>query len=236
VKVANRTREETICNLFSQIADRYEIINSLISFNQHLKWVRFAISKMDLKSGQNALDVCCGTGVLAREMAKKIGSQGQVTGLDFCEDMLKIAKSKIQKGQSPPLRLIKGNAMSLPFSADEFDRAAIGFALRNVASVEKVLSEMYRVIKPGGIVVALDMARPATPLLRNVFSLYLNYLVTFIGRIGTGSSGSYDWLAESLNDYPSPLQIRDKFFVAGFSQVTVYYLAFGVITVHVGKK
>jgi len=236
MKSTPRIKEEKINTIFSQIASRYDMINSLISFNQHLKWVRFAVSKMDLKTGQKALDVCCGTGILAVEMAQKVGAEGQIIGLDFCENMLKIAEDKIQRGQYAAVKLIKGNAMMLPFGDNEFDGAAIGFALRNVASIENVLSEMHRVVKPGGTVVALEIAKPVTPLFKEVFSLYFSYLVPLIGRIGVGSSGKYDWLPESLRDYPSPMKIKEKFLYAGFSEVFIYSLVLGAITVHLGKK
>jgi len=236
VRSAPRVKEEKINAIFSYIANHYDMINSLISLNQHLKWVRFAVSKMDLKTGEKALDVCCGTGTFAIEMAREVGAGGQVTGLDFCEDMLKIAENKIQREQCTMVTLLKGNAMMLPFGDNEFDGAAIGFALRNVLSIEKVLLEMHRVVKPGGAAVALEIAKPTAPIFKEIFYLYFSYLVPLIGRIGVGSSGKYDWLPESLKDYPPPIKIKEKFYNAGFREVFIYRLALGVITVHVGKK
>jgi len=236
VESDTKIKEENISNIFTKIAGQYDIINSLISFNQHRKWFHFAVSQMDLKFGQKALDVCCGTGVFAMEMAKEVGANGQIVGLDFCENMLKVAQNKIDRGKHSSISLIKGNAMNLPFEDNQFDGAAIGFALRNVASIDKVLSEMCRVVKPGGTAAILDLAKPTTPLFKDVFYLYFNYIVPVIGRIGVGYSGLYDWLPASLKDYPSPLQIKEKLLNAGFSNVYVYTLSLGIITVHIGKK
>ena len=136
-----QSKEERVHGVFENIHDNYDKMNSIISFKQHLKWRKETMKKMDVKKGDTALDVCCGTGDWAIALADSVGPEGKVYGLDFSKNMLKIAEEKTKSKELTQLELIHGNAMELPFEDDTFDYVTIGFGLRNVPDYMQVLKK-----------------------------------------------------------------------------------------------
>ena len=231
-----RPKEDFIRGVFAAIATRYDLMNTLISFNQHKRWRVFAVGLSGMPPGGNGLDVCCGTGSFCLEQAKAAGPNGQVTGLDFCEEMLAIAQKNIQN--TPYQQIIKfvhGNAMDLPFADDTFDCATIGFALRNVPDITKCLQEMLRVVKPGGRVVSLELAKPSIPIWKHIYYLYLNGIMPLIGRL-TGRSSPYRWLSDSLKIFPHQSEILSLFKHVGMPETKCYEMTGSIVAVHVGIK
>lgn len=224
-------------SVFSAIAHRYDLLNTLLSFNQDKYWRRFATGQTGLSAGGEALDVCCGTGMFALEQAKMVGNNGHITGLDFCENMLAKAGQNISKTPyNQNIKLIQGNAMELPFDDDSFDSATIGFALRNVPDIAQVLKEMRRVVKPGGRVVSLELAKPGMPIFKQLYYLYFEQLLPLLGRLGIGQDGPYSYLPESLRRYPHQKDICNMFSSAGLRDAHYYELTGGIVAVHVGTK
>jgi len=232
-----RSKEEFVHSVFSSIAHRYDFLNTALTFNRDKFWRRFAVGKCALKPGGAGLDVCCGTGLLALEQARAVGLSGRVTGLDFCENMLKKAVGNIAR---TPFRdtigLVRGNALELPFADDSFDCVTIGFALRNVPDIKRTIEEMRRVVKPGGRVVSLELAKPGAPGFKQLYYLYFNHLVPLLGRLGAGKEGPYSWLSNSLKMFPHQSVIRDIFSGAGLADACYYELTGGIVAVHVGTK
>jgi len=190
-----------------------------------------------LGPGGRGLDVCCGTGMLTLELAKAAGLNGQVEGLDFCADMLAIAESNIRKSPyRQVIKLVEGNAVNLPFPDNTFDCATIGFALRNVPDIRKTIDEMRRVVKPGGKVVSLELAKPGLPLFKQLYYFYFNCVVPVLGRLGAGLNGPYNWLPESLKKYPHQSEIKKIFADTGLTGACYYELTGGIVAVHVGEK
>lgn len=230
-------KEEYVHAVFSAIAHRYDFLNTALSFNRDKYWRRFAIAQSGLKSGDKCLDVCCGTGMLTLQLAEAAGLSGEVTGLDFCGEMLSVARTNIGKTPyQPMIRLVEGNAVNLPFDDDAFSCATIGFALRNVPDIKKTISEMRRVVKPGGRVVSLELAKPGMPLFKQLYYLYFNCFVPALGWLGVGVSGPYKWLPDSLKAFPHQSEIRDIFTAAGLKNSRYYELTGGIVAVHVGEK
>lgn len=232
-----RSKEEYVHSVFSTIAHRYDILNTTLSFNQDKYWRRFAVAKTGLSENGQALDVCCGTGMLAIELAKVCGRGGKVTGLDFCENMLSRAVDNIAKTPyGKTIELVQGNAIDLPFADNTFDCATIGFALRNVPDIMKTIQEMRRVVRPGGRVVSLELAKPSAPVFKQVYYLYFEHLLPLIGKLGVGVNGPYQWLPNSLKLFPHQSKIRDMFTEAGLQEAVYHELTGGIVAVHVGIK
>lgn len=232
-----KSKEEFVHGVFSSIAHRYDLLNTTLSFNRDKYWRKFAVGQTNLKPGGAALDVCCGTGMLSIELAKKLDSNGRVVGLDFCENMLDKAVENIRKTQyQSMIELVHGNAMELPFEDNTFDCATIGFALRNVPDIARCISEMRRVVKPGGKVVSLELAKPSAPLFKQMYYLYFERLVPLLGKLGVGKDGPYQWLPNSLRVFPHQSVIRDIFSQTGLKNAAYHELTGGIVAVHVGTK
>lgn len=229
-----RRKERRLKLFFRTIAPNYERVNTLVSFGLHHQWRNFAVQKADLQPGQRVLDVCCGTGVITKELAKKVGPRGKVIGLDLSPAMLKIAAENLQ--DFPWIELVEGNALDLPFAKDEFDRAVIGYGLRNVTDPRQALAELYRVIKPGGKVVALELAKPQTPSLKRLHQFYTAACLPLIGYLFTGDKEPYLYLHRSIQNYPAPETVTKFFKEIGFTDIDCTALSWGVVTVHTAKK
>ena len=182
---------------FEKIHDNYDKMNSIISFQQHIKWRKETMKKkMAVKKGDYSLDICCGTGDWTVALASSVGDEGKVYGLDFSQNMLKVAQEKINSRNLSQVELIHGNEMELPFEDHTFDYVTIGFGLRNVPDYMQVLKEMNRVLKPGGMAVCLETSQPTTPGFRQVYYAYFRYIMPLFGKFFAKSFSEYSWLQE----------------------------------------
>lgn len=230
-------KEIYVRRLFSKIARRYDLMNTLLSFNLDKYWRRVAVEEAKLKKGALALDVCCGTGMLTLGLAEAVYPDGQVVGLDFCREMLEVAK--VNLARSPYGRIVKlvqGNAIALPFEDNTFDCATIAFALRNVPDIEKTLREMQRVVKPGGRVISLELAKPSGFFFKQLYYLYFNHLVPLIGRLAVGDKDPYSYLPRSLKNFLHQEELLKLFTKIGLKEAYFRELTGGVVAVHVGVK
>jgi len=170
--------------------------------------------------------------MITRETAKKVGPTGKVIGLDFCEEMLKVANREIQKSPyGNVIEYIQGNAMEIPFPDNTFDSVTIGFGLRNVPDMHKTIREMLRVVKPGGRVVSLEFTKPTVPVFKQIYNLYFDKWVPFLGKFGMGSVRPYKYLHNSWKAFPHQKHLRDEFTRQGMDELTG-----GVVSVHIGVK
>ncbi len=192
---------------------------------------------MRVQRGAHCLDVATGTGDWAIALAKAAGPQGQVVGLDFCQEMLDVAEPKLAREHvDGRVELVRGNAMALPYPDNSFDCATIGFGLRNVPDVPQVLREMMRVVKPGGLVVSLELSKPTGPVFRGLYYFYFNRILPLIGRLAVGKAEPYRWLPESLVDFPDRITLAGMFADAGLRQIDHYALTGGICALHMGRK
>ncbi|WP_043933600.1 demethylmenaquinone methyltransferase [Bacillus sp. EB01] len=231
-----RSKEERVHSVFESISDNYDKMNSVISFKMHLAWRKDTMKRMNVQPGSKALDVCCGTADWSVALAEAVGKEGHVTGLDFSKNMLKIGQKKIKELNLSNVDLIHGNAMELPFPDNSFDYVTIGFGLRNVPDYLQVLSEMRRVLKPGGVAVCLETSQPTMPVYRQLYFFYFRYIMPVFGKLFAKSYEEYSWLQESARDFPGMKELARMFEKAGFAKVTYKAYSGGAAAVHFGYK
>src|SRR5699024_7282693 len=230
------SKEERVHRVFENIYEKYDSMNSIISFNRHVAWRKDVMRRMNVSHGTSALDVCTGTGDWAISLAKSVGDSGEVIGLDFSENMLKVAQEKKQQHDLEQLQFIHGNAMELPFPDETFDYVTIGFGLRNVPDYETVLKEMHRVVKRGGKVVCLETSQPTLIGFRQLYFFYFRFIMLFFGKLFAKSYEEYAWLHESAREFPNKQQLKKMFLDAGFSHVDVKGYTGGVAAMHMATK
>jgi demethylmenaquinone methyltransferase/2-methoxy-6-polyprenyl-1,4-benzoquinol methylase len=232
----DQSKEERVHGVFEKIYKNYDQMNSVISFQRHIAWRKETMKRMQVKPGQKALDVCCGTADWSIALANEVGPNGQVIGLDFSQNMLQIGQQKVTQLGLSNVELIHGNAMKLPFEDQSFDFVTIGFGLRNVPDYMQVLKEMNRVLKPGGKAVCLETSQPTAPLFKQGYYLYFRFIMPLFGKLFAKSYQEYSWLQESARDFPGMKELADMFKEAGFERIQVKPFTGGVAAMHLGIK
>lgn len=228
------SKEQKVHKVFEKISGDYDKMNSVISFNLHKKWREDIMRRMAIPKGSHALDVCCGTADWTIAMSNEVGLEGKVVGLDFSAGMLEAAQPKVDK--HPNISLLQGNAMALPFDDNSFDYVTIGFGLRNVPDYATVLSEMHRVLKPGGMIACLETSQPEIPGYRQLFRFYFRFIMPLLGKVFAKSYQEYSWLQESANDFPGMQELAQLFVDVGFHGVSYKSYSGGAAAGHIGFK
>ena len=229
-------KEKKVHAVFENISNNYDHMNSVISFQQHIKWRKKTMKAMNVQKGSSALDVCCGTGDWSIALAEAVGPNGKVIGLDFSKNMLSIGEEKITYQGLENVELIHGNAMELPFQDNTFDYVTIGFGLRNVPDYDQVLREMYRVVKPGGLVVCLETSQPTLWGFKQGYFFYFKYIMPLFGKVFAKSYKEYAWLNESAREFPGMKELAHMFENAGLVNVSYKAHTWGVAATHFGYK
>lgn len=224
-------------SMFDQIAPRYDLMNRLMTFGQDQGWRRYVVKQAAPPVGGKALDVATGTGDIAIELAKAVGPKGEVIASDFSLGMMLPGPGKAAKaGVSRVVKFMAADALRLPFPDDTFDCITTGFAMRNVVDIKGAFVEMRRVVKPGGRVVCLEVAKPKFVLFRVFHQLYFNQIVPFIGGIVGGAKEAYTYLPDSAKNFPPPEQLKTIMEQAGLQTVQFRRMSFGAVAVHTGLK
>ena len=216
--------------MFDRIAGFYDVMNTVMTAGLHHRWRARAADLAQLPAGGSALDVACGTGDLAIELARRVGPEGEIIGSDFAQEMLERARDK-----APELQWELGNALDLPYASNRFDAATVGFGARNFSDLDRGLSEMTRVVKPGGRVVVLEITTPRKPPLSTFYSLWFDRVVPLIGRL-TGENEAYTYLPNSVKRFPAPEGLAAAMERAGLRDIRWVLTAGGIIALHVGTK
>jgi demethylmenaquinone methyltransferase/2-methoxy-6-polyprenyl-1,4-benzoquinol methylase len=220
--------------MFGRVAKGYDRLNSVLSMGLHHRWRRFAVKECNFPQGGRALDVAVGTGDFAIET---IGATGTAVGVDICEPMLREGLPKLRKlGLDKRVRLVVGEAEALPVLSNHFDSATIGFALRNVTDIDQTFAEMARALRPGGKVVALEIAKPRNPVLRQFFFLYFYHLSPWLAQLLGGDPAAYQYLPNSLKAFKTREELCASMRRAGLEDVHFHDLSGGMVCVHVGTK
>lgn len=219
--------------MFDRIAGRYDLLNSVMTAGLHHGWRKRATDRAELKPGDAALDVCCGTGDLTLELASRVAPGGRVVGCDFSEPMLDFAREKASHQAVANARFEWADALSLPYDEHRFDAVTVGFGVRNLSDLDLGLTEMRRVLRPGGRLVILEITQPARPPLSTFFSLWFDRIVPVLGRLA-GDPEAYAYLPESVRSFPSPRRLAEKMDAAGFARIRWTLLAGGIIAIHSG--
>jgi demethylmenaquinone methyltransferase/2-methoxy-6-polyprenyl-1,4-benzoquinol methylase len=221
--------------MFDRIAGVYDLMNSAMTAGMHHRWRERAGDRAELSPGDAALDVCCGTGDLALELARRVGPEGSVVGCDFSEPMLELARRKARERGESQLSFEWADALELPYADRSFDAVTVGFGVRNLADLERGLAEMGRVLKPGGRAVILEITQPRRRPLSTFYSLWFDRLVPLLGA-AAGDRDAYAYLPESVRRFPSPQGLAAAMAGAGFERVRYLLLAGGIIAIHSGVK
>ncbi|MBB1063786.1 bifunctional demethylmenaquinone methyltransferase/2-methoxy-6-polyprenyl-1,4-benzoquinol methylase UbiE [Limosilactobacillus fastidiosus] len=224
--------EDEVNQLFTRVAPHYDKLNNVISLGTQKCWRKKLLAGLEFRPGIKALDICCGTGDLTIAMAKRL-PQGRVTGVDFNTAMLKIAKRKAKT--IPNLILINGDAMNLPLDDDSFDIVTIGFGLRNVPDADKALTEIYRVLKPGGQLGVLEMSQPTNPFIKLGWKMYFKTF-PYLAKLAGGKVTDYQYLQQTSQQFVSAKQLAKMIENTGFKFVTYTPLNFGAAALHFGIK
>jgi demethylmenaquinone methyltransferase/2-methoxy-6-polyprenyl-1,4-benzoquinol methylase len=221
--------------MFDRIAGHYDAMNSVMTAGLHHRWRQRAAERAELRQGDSALDVCCGTGDLAFELARQVGPTGSVVGCDFSEQMLDLARAKGAQREATAVRFEWADALRLPYDDTSFDAATVGFGVRNLADLDRGLEEMARVLKPGGRLVILEITQPTRPPLSIFYSLWFDRLVPLLGTLA-GDHDAYSYLPESVRSFPSPRGLAERMDAAGLERIRVTVLAGGIIAIHSGRR
>lgn len=215
---------ETIHTMFNMIAKKYDLANNIMSFGMQKYCKNSAIKMLDIKSNSNVIDLCCGTGDLSA-IIKKFNPDCQITGIDFSENMLKIAKSKHKN-----IQFWQGDVTNLPYEDNFFDIAVMGFGLRNILNAEKSVEEVYRVLKPNGQFLHLDFGR------KNLPNKIYEIITPILTKIFTDNPKAYSYLIKSKREFPEPQDLIKDFESKGFKLKKRKDFIFGVISAQLMQK
>jgi demethylmenaquinone methyltransferase/2-methoxy-6-polyprenyl-1,4-benzoquinol methylase len=229
--------EPQVRAMFDRIAGVYDLMNGVMTAGLHHQWRRRAADLAEVGPGAKALDVATGTGDLALELAGRVAPGGTVVGIDFSDRMLELARSKAAEGSvsaDVEVRFEQANALALPYADDEFDAATVAFGARNFADLRQGVSEMTRVVKPGGQVVILEITTPTRPPLSSFLEAWFDHIVPALGRLA-GDADAYAYLPSSVRRFPPPQELAATMWDCGLRGVRYLLTAGGIIALHVGQ-
>ncbi len=226
----NEEKGLAVHGLFSRIAKNYDLANRILSFNRDKKWRELAVSKLNLKPGDRALDICCGTGDFFIPLRKAIDTDGELVGLDFCQPMLDQASAKDETS-----KLVLGDACNLPFEDGYFHGVTVGWGMRNVPDIQRAHNEAFRVLGPEGMFVSIDCAEPKSQIVRSFTGIGRTALTGILGR-SLKSKDDYRYLNESSKRFKTRQELVQIMQAAGFTDVNYQDLMFGNICIHWGTK
>jgi demethylmenaquinone methyltransferase/2-methoxy-6-polyprenyl-1,4-benzoquinol methylase len=230
-----RSDTEYVRSLFDAIAYRYDLLNHLLSGGFDLYWRRRAVQMLREAAPGLVLDVAAGTGDFAIA-ASRLGPE-RIIGIDISDEMLAIGRAKIaRRGLSELIQLRSGDAQKIIWDGDPFDAAIVAFGVRNFQNLESGLSEMHRVLRPGGRIVVLEFSRPAHSPFRGLYFFYFRRILPMIGRLLSGSEEAYAYLPETVMNFPEGPAFLDVLRRVGFSRTEAHRLTLGIATVYLGGK
>lgn len=221
--------------MFASIARRYDLLNHLLSLNIDKRWRAFTIRTVPPKANADVLDVCTGTGDLALGYAAKEPT-AKVVGLDFCPEMLEVAKEKNDRVKAH-VTFGEGDATALPVESNRYDIVTCSFGLRNVSDTMRGIEEMVRAARPGGKVAILEFSRPRIPILRWLYLAYFKHLLPRIGQsVSKNDHSAYEYLPQSVLQFPDGEELAVMLRERGLEDVRFYPLTLGIATLYVGTK
>lgn len=232
-KPGNRVPERDVTAMFDAIVPTYDRMNTLMTLGRDQGWRRAAVGAADLRAGDAAIDVACGTGTLTALLAERVGPFGRVEGVDLSEAM--IVRARRRNRDLVQVRFRVANALALPFEDGEFDAATIAFGMRNLGDYEAGFRELGRVVRPGGFVVCLELSLPRFHAWARLYHAAFRITAPLAGAIVARQRAAYRYLPDSLDDFPAPEQLAATMRAAGLADVSYRRLAAGVVAVHRGR-
>ncbi len=231
--VATDEKQKMVAGVFHSVAQKYDVMNDLMSFGIHRLWKRYAIEMAQVRNGQKILDLAGGTGDIAALFAPRVGKEGEIICADINSSMLNVGRDKLtDSGIIGNIDYVQANAECLPFADNYFDTITIGFGLRNVTDKDKALASMCRVLKPGGRLLVLEFSKPKHPLLTKAYDFYSFNLLPTMGKLVANDADSYQYLAESIRMHPDQETLKQMCLNAGFDRCDVFNLTGGIVALH----
>ena len=235
-QVATEEKAKHVANVFHSVAQRYDLMNDLMSFGIHRLWKRYTLHLGRVRTGQKVLDLAGGTGDLARHLSPLVGDQGQVVLADINDSMLAVGRDRLlNEGITDNITYVQADAETLPFPDNYFDMSTIAFGLRNVTDKQQALNDIYRVLKPGGKLLILEFSKPSS-WLAPVYDAYSFHLLPKIGQLVLNDGASYRYLAESIRMHPCQTSLQQMMEKADFEQCRFHNLSAGIVALHIGYK
>lgn len=226
---------ERVQAMFDRISGPYDAMNRVMTAGLDVRWRKLAADATEVGAGASVLDCCCGTADLSLELGRRVGPSGEVIGVDFSDGMLEIGRRKVVKKGLDQVTLLHGDALDLPFEDDRFAAATVAFGIRNVADLHRGLSELSRVVRPGGKVVCLEITTPESGPLARFHRLWFDRLVPAVGRVADRKGDSaYTYLPASVRRFPGPTPLAHVMYEAGLRDVRFRTLGGGIVALHVG--
>ena len=226
-----------VADVFHSVANKYDIMNDLMSLGIHRVWKRFTIELSGVRAGHSVLDVAGGTGDLSRYFSRLVGPTGRVILSDINSSMLGVGRDRLlDEGLSNNTAFVQANAECLPFADSNFDCITFAFGLRNVTDKEAALRSLTRVLKPGGRLLVLEFSKPNNPLLSKVYDAYSFSILPQLGKLIANDSDSYKYLAESIRMHPDQETLKQMMVEAGLAQCEFHNMTGGIVAVHRGIK
>ena len=235
VPVANKAQR--VADVFHSVADKYDLMNDLMSVGIHRVWKRITIEMSAVRAGHKVLDIAGGTGDLAAKFATRVGPEGTVVLADINDSMLRVGRDRLlDRGIVENVRFAQADAQHLPFPDNSFDLVSIAFGLRNVTDKDLALRSMLRVLKPGGRLLILEFSKPQNPLIEKLYDGYSFNLLPKLGQLFARDENSYRYLAESIRMHPDQQTLQSMLDSAGFVNTDYHNMSAGIVALHRGIK
>jgi demethylmenaquinone methyltransferase/2-methoxy-6-polyprenyl-1,4-benzoquinol methylase len=231
----DKSKKEEVEQMFNNIAPRYDLLNHVLSMGIDKSWRKKAVKLLKNEKHELLLDVATGTADFA--IAASALHPGKIEGVDIAEKMLDAGRKKIIKlGLENMISLSKADSENLPFADNTFDAVTVGFGVRNFENLDKGLAEIFRVLKPGGTSLVLEFSNPVAFPVKQLYNMYFNYILPWVGRAVSKDNAAYSYLPESVKAFPSGNGFLTVYEKAGFSGASFIPLTFGIASIYIGKK
>ncbi|GAB2503494.1 bifunctional demethylmenaquinone methyltransferase/2-methoxy-6-polyprenyl-1,4-benzoquinol methylase UbiE [Lysobacter humi (ex Lee et al. 2017)] len=230
-------KQRLVGEVFSSVADKYDVMNDLMSFGIHRLWKRYFVATAQVRPGHRVLDLAGGTGDIALLLRERVGEAGSVVVGDINGDMLRVGRDRTtDRGRVRGLSWVQCNAQALPFPDGAFDLVTIAFGLRNVTDKDAALREMHRVLRPGGQARVLEFSKVTQDWFRPLYDFHSFNVLPKLGAMIAGDEASYRYLAESIRKHPPQDELRGMMEAAGFARAGYRNLSGGIVAVHTGYR
>lgn len=236
-QVPVQEKASRVAEVFHSVADKYDVMNDVMSFGIHRLWKRYTIEAAGAKRGQQILDLAGGTGDLAAKFARIVGVNGKVVLSDINGSMLENGRRRLtDEGIAGNVEYVQANAECLPFADNSFDIITMAFGLRNVTDKDSALRSIFRVLKPAGRLLVLEFSKPVIPCLAPIYDQYSFKFLPLMGKLIANDADSYRYLAESIRMHPDQETLKTMMETAGFERVSYDNLSGGIVALHKGFK